>query len=221
MLPRVILHNAVSVDGRYDWLKPDIAQFYELASQWKEDATLAGSDTMIAALGDMPADDPELSAPEISLEDNRALLVVPDSKGKIRCWNRVRKWPYWRDVVVLCSKATPEDYLEYLRKIQADYIIAGQDQVDLRAALEELSARYEIKVVRADAGGTLNGILLRAKLVDEVSVIIEPCLVGGTTPRTLFHAPDLDSDEGVINLKLICAEALRDDAVWLRYEVIN
>jgi len=221
MLPRVILHNAVSVDGRYDWLKPDLAQFYELASRWKEDATLGGSDTMIAALGDVPFDDPEASCPGIDPEDKRAILVVPDSRGRIRCWNQVRKWPYWRDVVVLCSKATPKDYLEYLRKIRVEYIIAGQDQVDLRAALEELSARFGIKVIRADAGGTLNGILLRAKLVDEVSVVIEPCLIGGTTASTLFHAPDLDADDGVIHLKLMHTEALRGGAVWLRYEVIK
>jgi 2,5-diamino-6-(ribosylamino)-4(3H)-pyrimidinone 5'-phosphate reductase len=46
MLPRVILHNAVSLDGRIDWLTPDVGLFYELASRWKEDATLASSNTI-------------------------------------------------------------------------------------------------------------------------------------------------------------------------------
>ncbi|HWQ19726.1 MAG TPA: RibD family protein [Methanotrichaceae archaeon] len=223
MLPRVILHNALSVDGRYDWLKPDLAQFYGQASRWKEDATLAGSDTMIAALGDMPADDLDVPAPQIEIdpEDKRALLIVPDSRGRIRCWNQVRKWPYWRDVVVLCSGSTPEDYLDYLQKVHVDHIIAGHGQVDLKAALEEINARYGIEMVRVDSGGALNGVLLRSGLVDEVSVMIEPCLVGGMTPCSIFRAPDLTSDEGSIPLRLIQMEKLKGEAVWLYYEVVK
>jgi hypothetical protein len=32
MLPRVILFNAVSLDGRIDGFIPDLGQFYELAA---------------------------------------------------------------------------------------------------------------------------------------------------------------------------------------------
>ena len=85
---------------------------------------------------------------------------------------------------------------------------------------EELNARYGVRVVRVDSGGTLNGVLLRAGLVDEVSVLISPFLVGGTTPRSLFRATDLASAEGVVGLKLVHLERVRDDIVWLRYEVL-
>jgi hypothetical protein len=44
MLPRVILHSAVSLDGKIDGFPVDLNQNYELATTWKEDATLAGSD---------------------------------------------------------------------------------------------------------------------------------------------------------------------------------
>jgi 2,5-diamino-6-(ribosylamino)-4(3H)-pyrimidinone 5'-phosphate reductase len=65
------------------------------------------------------------------------------------------------------------------------------------------------------------GVLLRAGLVDEVSVLVDPCLVGGTTPRSIFIAPDLTSAEGVIPLRLIHAENVKGDTVWLRYEVVR
>jgi 2,5-diamino-6-(ribosylamino)-4(3H)-pyrimidinone 5'-phosphate reductase len=87
--------------------------------------------------------------------------------------------------------------------------------------LEELNTRYGVKVVRVDSGGILNGVLLRAGLVDEVSVIVDPCLVGGTTPRSMFVAPDLTSAEGVLASRLIHVEPVRGDAVWLRYEVVK
>lgn len=46
-------------------------------------------------------------------------------------------------------------------------------------------------------------------------------LVGGTTPRSIFRAPDLTSAEGVISLRLTHVEKLQGDAVWLRYEVVK
>ena len=222
MLPRIILHNAVSLDGRIDWFGPDVAQFYELASRWHEDATLAGSNTIYDPEEDQPdEDEAEFEPPKQSSDDQRPLLVVPDSGGRVRNWHVLRKWPYWRDTVALCSLSTPAAYLDYLRERHVEYIIAGHDHVDLRAALEELNARHGVKVVRVDSGGTLNGALLRAGLVDEVSVLINPCLVGGTTPRSFFRAPDLTGPEGVIQLQLSHLEKLEGDIVWLRYDVVR
>ncbi len=121
----------------------------------------------------------------------------------------------------LCSHSTPQEYLDYLQKRYIDYIVTGDDHVDLRAALEELNTCYGVKVVRVDSGGTLNGVLLRAGLVDEVSVLIYPSLVGGITPRSFFRAPDLTSSQGVIQLKLSHVEGLKGDVVWLRYAVVR
>jgi 2,5-diamino-6-(ribosylamino)-4(3H)-pyrimidinone 5'-phosphate reductase len=221
MLPRVILHNAVSVDGRMDWFAPDIGLFYELISRWKEDATLVGSNTILNAPEEIPEEGEEaFEPPKSAPHDPRPLLVVPDSRGRMRNWHFFRQQPYWREVVALCSHSTPTTYLDYLQKRHVDSIIAGDDHVDLPAALEELNARYGAKVVRVDSGGTLNGVLLRAGLVDEVSLLISPCLVGGTTLSSLFRAPDLMSSEGVMQLRLSHFERLRDDIIWLRYEVV-
>ncbi len=224
MLPRVILHNVVSVDGRIDWFTPDIGQFYELAARWKEDATLAGSETLLNIYPEEEVSEESEEAFEPSEKDPadpRPLLVVPDSRGRLRNWHLLRKEPYWRDMVALCSHSTPRSYLNYLKEEHLDCIIAGDDHVDLRVALEELNTRYGVKLVRVDSGGTLNGALLRAGLVDEVSVLINPSMVGGTTPRSIFRAPDLTSPEDVIKLDLTHIEKLKGDVVWLRYEVVK
>jgi 2,5-diamino-6-(ribosylamino)-4(3H)-pyrimidinone 5'-phosphate reductase len=224
MLPRVIIHNAISVDGRIDWFKADIERFYELTSAWNEDATLAGSDTLISAYKDnLDTDDAESSAEsaEIDRDDSRPILVVPDSRGRIRIWHLLRKEPYWKGIVVLCSQSTPESYLDYLKKKHINYIVAGDDHVDFRKALEEVNSRYGVNVVRVDSGGTLNGMLIRAGLVDEVSVLIHPCLVGGITPNSFFRAPDLTSVEGVVQVKIINIQRLDGDLLWVRYEVMK
>ena len=228
MLPRVILHNAVSLDGRIDGFPIDLYQYYELAATWKEDATLAGSDTFLKAANEAPPEDESaLLPPEIDPSDRRPLLAVPDSRGRIRTWHYLRSLPYWRGFVALCSQSTPQDYLHYLKERHIDCIIAGKDHVDLRAALQEMNSRYGVKVVRVDAGGTLNGLLLRQGLVDEVSLLIYPSLVGGEKQSGIFVAPNLPaadssaSQRSVISLKLKQMEQLKGEVVWLRYEVLS
>jgi 2,5-diamino-6-(ribosylamino)-4(3H)-pyrimidinone 5'-phosphate reductase len=223
MLPHVIIHNGVSLDGRMDGEgggAEDMGLYYELAAQFNADAMLSGSETMLAAYQGLP--DAETVEPPAELHPLHVpLLAIVDSRGRIHCWNRLRSEPYWRNAAALCSRSTPQSYLDELRKKRVDFIAAGEEHVDLRAALEELNARYGVKVVRVDSGGVLNGALLRAGLVDEVSLLVGPCLVGGTSPRSLFVAPDLTSPEGVIPLRLTHVERVRGDVVWLCYEVVK
>jgi len=231
MLPRVILHNAISLDGRIDGFPIDLQQYYELTATWKEDATLAGSETFLKAATEAPPEDESAFIPPRSdPKDKRPILVIPDSRGRIRTWHYLRSLPYWRHFVALCSRSTPQDYLQYLKDRHIDCIITGEDHVDLKMALGELYSRYAVKVVRVDSGGTLNGLLLRQGLANEVSILIYPSLVGGETSSSIFRAqdlppvsnPDLASGlgaKGTIPLKLIAAERLKGDVMWLRYEV--
>jgi 2,5-diamino-6-(ribosylamino)-4(3H)-pyrimidinone 5'-phosphate reductase len=228
MLPRVIIHNGVSVDGRmdFDWFKLDIGLYYELAGRLGAGAILSGSNTMLAAMSfeEMPADEGPETEPEPAAEESPApdqLMVVVDGQGRLSNIHHIRRTPYWRDLVILCCRATPAGHLAYLEEQGIDTIVAGEDRVDLRAALAELARRFRVKVVRVDSGGRLNGALLRAGLVNEISLLISPTLVGGTSPRSVFIAPDLDSAEGVLDLHLVHVEALRGDSVWLRYEILR
>jgi 2,5-diamino-6-(ribosylamino)-4(3H)-pyrimidinone 5'-phosphate reductase len=222
MLPHVILHNIVSLDGRMDWFMPDVGLFYEIVSFWKEDASLAGSATILKALEhESTAEESIKSSGEKSFEADKLkpLLIVPDTKGKITKLHLMKKQPYWRDVIVLASSLTPRSYLEYLYENQIEYIISGDDHVDFNSAFEILNSQYKVKVIRVDSGGILNGVLLRAGLVDEVSILISPSLVGGFSPNSFYRAPDLKSSEGVISLNLVHFERLREDIIWLRYKV--
>lgn len=219
MRPHVVVHGQASVDGRIDWLPIDPGLFYELAMRWKEDATLAGTDTLLAA-AEMFAD--ETSEQEDSVTDSDGpLLVVPDSRGRLKHWEALLRAPYWKSGLALCSEATPEGHLEYLCEVGVEALMVGDDRVDLRAALECLADRHGVKTVRVDSGGTLNGVLLRNGLVDEVSVLVSPYLVGGVTPKSLFRAPDLTEVAGVIGLRLTGVEEARDGVVWLKYVVLQ
>ncbi len=222
MVPKVIIHSAVSADGRMDWFPADIAKYYELTSTWNEDATLVGSHTILNPGVEIPDETEEdLSLRKPDPKDTRPWLVVPDSGGKVRTWHYWRKQPYWRDVFVLCCEATPRNYLDYLAERGIQFFVSGKDKADIGEAFKELVAKFDVKTIRVDSGGTLNGVLLRQGLVDEVSIMLHPSLVGGLTPKSLYLAKDLGSSEGVRPLKIIDVQKLENDIVWLRYEVVK
>lgn len=145
MLPRVILFNAVSADGRFDWLAPDVGQFYGLAATWQEQATLVGSETVVSGMAGTPPEEGEAPpCPPADPSDGRALLVVVDSRGRLRQWQAMRESGYWRDALALVSESTPREYLFYLEQRRVLWLAAGKERVDLRAALSELHERHGV-----------------------------------------------------------------------------
>ncbi|HNT77373.1 MAG TPA: dihydrofolate reductase family protein [Anaerolineae bacterium] len=220
MIPKVILHTEVSVDGRMDWMADDHFLYYRMIADWKVDAMISGSSTMLAAYTE--PDTPDLlAAPPPEKAPGMQRLLVVDSRGRLRCWRQMQQSEWWGEVTLLCSRATPKEYVASVKALGVDIIVAGEDQVDLRAALEEVHARYGIAVIRTDTGGSLHGALLRAGLVSEVSVVLNPCLVGGVSPRSMFVAPDLDGKDGLIPLRLLDVKAIEGDFVALRYAVVK
>ena len=216
---RVILHTATSLDGRITNFPADLELYYTLAARWNPDAVLLGSSTILAAPSlEVPEEHRKMFEPEDPPEqDPRPLMVVVDSKGKIRCWDTLRTWPYMRALVALCSTTTPSEYLEYLKEKGISTIIAGDDQVDMRAALEELHKRYGVTIVRADCGGTLNSVLLRTGLVTEISVLIHPFLAGGTPCPTMFDPGHAGISDLQVPLRQLSTEMPGNGIVWVRY----
>lgn len=226
MLPKVIIYNVVSLDGRTTGFNADLELYYELASKLKADAVLMGSETVLTGFEAQPfqafqENKEDFKPREVDPADERPLLVVPDSRGQVRIWSKVLEMPYMRDVLVLCSRSTPQEYLDFLDERYVKYLIIGYQKVDLGFALEELNTQFGVKSVRVDSGGILNGVLLREGLVDEVHVFIHPELVGGTSPSSIYKAPDLESDEDTIPVFLTGLEKLKNDIVLLKYRIFK
>lgn len=222
MLPKVILHTAASLDGRITNFPADLDLYYTLAAQWNPDAILFGSGTVLAAVRDNPAlevppEHEEMFTPPAGQPDPRPLLVIADSRGQVRCWDAIRRWPYMRDVIALCSEKTPAEYLAYLRERKITSIVSGSDHIDMRAALEALNRDYGVRVVRVDSGGTLNSVLLHNGLVDEVSVLVHPVIAGGKAFPTLCDPEPAGITGLQVPLVHMKTEVMRDGIVWSRY----
>jgi 2,5-diamino-6-(ribosylamino)-4(3H)-pyrimidinone 5'-phosphate reductase len=213
----VVVHNSISADGSVDGFDVDLGLHYGLASTFDADVHLVGSETLLAA--GMEADDAAgggLEPPD-DPDDRRPLLAVVDSRGRVRSWTALREAPHWRDrMVALCSRATPGDYLDHLAAHHVDHVVAGDQHVDLARALAALERTYDAKRVLVDSGGTLNGALLRAGLVDEVSLLVHPQLVSGSS--SMFRTAE---PADAVALRLASVERHGDGLVWLRYDVVS
>ena len=226
MIPRVILHIATSLDGRIMNFPANLELYYGLAATWNPDAILFGSETVLAAVREnpsleVPPEHAEMFTPPEEAEDTRPLLVIADSRGKVRCWDAIRTWPYMRDLLAFCSSATPKEYLDYLAQRRINAIIAGSDRIDMREALTELDRQYGVKTLRVDSGGTLNSVLLKAGVVDEVSVLIHPFLAGGRADPTMFDPEKAGFPDLQVPLHLIRSEVVGDGLIWARYSLKN
>jgi len=93
----------------------------------------------------------------------------------------------------------------------ADVIIAGDQDVDLAAALGALAERGYAQVL-AEGGPTLNGQLAADGLLDELCLTVSPLLAGGEAKRILA-GPTLAAGPGW-RLRSLCEQ---DGFLFLRY----
>ncbi len=241
--PRLVVSVTASVDGRValsrrsTLLEPESQQVWRSLHRAGADALLAerhawiesrhgfqvvleGSGTFVTASSSSPAlppadaDPAELSEAFLPDLDQRRWFVVVDGRGRVR-------WSHRGDdevrLLVLVSGQTPLPYLSYLRRENIPYLVAGDERVDLAAALVLLKARLGASCVISEAGGGLNGALLRAGLVDELHVILLPALVGGRDTPSMFDGSALDPSQPPPRLRLVSTRH-DHDAIWLHYE---
>jgi len=83
-------------------------------------------------------------------------------------------------IVITCASADP--HRQAAAAEVAELVVAGDDAVDLPAALAALRTA-DAEVVTCEGGPTLNGDLIAADLIDEWALTAAPLLVGGDAGR--------------------------------------
>ena len=117
--------------------------------------------------------------------------------------------PDSRTIVITCASSDPELRTETAKV--ADVIVAGEDNVDLTAALDELADRGLGRVL-CEGGPHLFGDLAAAGLVNELCLSLSPVLAGPGSGRIVAGQP---SPVGKLALKHVLAAD--DGFLFLRY----
>jgi 2,5-diamino-6-(ribosylamino)-4(3H)-pyrimidinone 5'-phosphate reductase len=227
--PRVICHMLASVDGRIvvdRWpISPEGRREYErVHAGYEADGWICGRVTMEPFAGGVrpKAEVAREHAGAAPREDFRApgdfdsFAFAIDASGRLAWETNDVDGDH---VVAILSERVSDEYLAFLRARGVSYLLAGARDVDLPLALEKAGARFGVRTLMLEGGGRINGGMLRAGLIDEVSLLLAPVADGRMGMPALF---DLDGDGAAPRrLALEAVERRADDVLWLRYRVEN
>jgi 2,5-diamino-6-(ribosylamino)-4(3H)-pyrimidinone 5'-phosphate reductase len=219
MVPRIIVHNCISLDGSIKDFDADLGKYYEVASRYKPSAHLVGSATIKTGFDSFMENIPKERKQDFCKpkgKDGKPYWVIPDSRGSLKgMLHALRRFEHCRDVIVMVSSSTPYDYIKYLEERDYNLIVAGDDHVDYKKALGILYKKHGIRTILTDTGGTLSSILLENGLADELSIIVCPSIIGKCS------TPIFGKLNKKVNLKLNASELLGKDMVLLRYKILK
>ena len=226
--PHVICHMMGSIDGRIlteGWpLSAEGRKQYELVhASYSADGWLCGRVTMQQHFVQSVRSDADVAqeySGDAPRSDYRApgehdsFAFVADSHGRLVWETNDIDGDH---VVLLLAEHVSGEYLAMLRGRGVSYILAGEREVDLPAALAKIGEQYGVRTLMLEGGGRINGAMLRAGLVDEVSLLVAPVVDGRMGTPAVF---DVDGDDASFaRLSLEGVDRRADGVLWLRYKV--
>ncbi|MES1165363.1 MAG: dihydrofolate reductase family protein, partial [Verrucomicrobiota bacterium] len=122
-------------------------------------------------------------------------------------------------VVVLLGPGVPDAHLAELAGDGVSYVVAPDEAMDPRPLFELLGRELGIKRLLVEGGGNVNGSMMAAGVVDEVSLLVAPALDGALGITGVFEVPGTAGLKGKVKLRLTSNETLPHGVVHLRYAV--
>jgi len=197
MRPYVVVNIAMSADGKISTRERRQVRISGAQDFTRVDRLKAGCDAVMVGINTVLADDPSLTVKSEECRnyrrkqgwDNHPVRIVVDSTGRIPPDASILHKGEGKRVVAVSRRADATK-ISLLEK-KATVIIAGEDEVDLCALMNELGA-MGIHRVMVEGGGTLIAGLIEAGLVNEIYTFIGNIIIGGK------DAPTFTEGEGFI-----------------------
>jgi riboflavin biosynthesis pyrimidine reductase len=123
--------------------------------------------------------------------------------------------------VAVLGEQVPGDYLAELREDGVSYLFAGPDGSNLHRAMHTLGEAFGVKTILLEGGGRINGAFLKARLIDEISLLVYPGIDGLAGVSSIFEFVG-GADERPANgqsLRHTATETLEGGMVGLQYKV--
>ena len=229
MRPYVICHMCTTVDGKIlgdRWGKlPGFTRgsnlFETTAASFGIGAWLVGTTTMDEFDGQkfklQRAKERIPRRDHIANKNAKTLAIGTDAKGVLRFRDNEVDGDH---VVLLVTARATNDYLAHLQAAGVSYLFCGKEQIDLPMALRKLGSAFGLRKLMLQGGGTFNGAMLAAGLVDEISHITLPVADGGTGVSTMFDNPGKPLAKAAATLRLFSHKILPGSVVWCKYKLV-
>jgi riboflavin biosynthesis pyrimidine reductase len=91
----------------------------------------------------------------------------------------------------------------------------------MNRALEILGDTFGVKTLFLEGGGITNGLFLKERLIDEISLLVYPAIDGLAGIPSIFESAGKPNEQPAAGqaLRHIATETLKGGMIWLRYNV--
>lgn len=195
-------------------LKEGLQQYYELEKH--TDITSFNTGSVQAKIGVNKRDLSKAEKTSVS-------FVIVDNKPHLNATG-TEYFAIKSRVFYLVTKNKNHPAFKLKEKYPNIKILFYEGKIDFVDVFRRLKKDYGIKRVTIQTGGTLNATLLRAKLIDRVSIVVAPCLIGGKNTPSLVSGESLHTERELQNVKaleMISCKKLKNNYLHLVYKVIN
>ncbi|MBR5219327.1 MAG: dihydrofolate reductase family protein [Clostridia bacterium] len=227
--PHTICHMVTSIDGKVtgEFLsQPECEKatdiYYELNREYNKNGAngfICGRVTMESSFTggwypDLTRYEPASHKDDFIPDNLSGFYAVSfDPKGKLGWKNNkiIDEDPGYGDaqIIEVLTEQVDGRYLAYLQEMEITYIFAGENEIDVKIALEKLKKLMDINCLLLEGGSIVNGYFQRADVIDEISLVVAP-IIADAEDKPLF----MDSTLSEFKLKEI---KQYDDVVWMNY----
>ena len=217
-LPFIIAKYAASLDGRIAaasgdsrWVSGPMTLRWAHDGRTKLDAIMVGAGTVVA-------DNPQLTArPGGELAEHQPLRIVLDSAGRISpdagVFSAVAK-----TLVATTARSTSE-WRRAIEETGAEVLVFDEDRdgrVPLPELLRELGSRGVVTLL-LEGGGVLLGSFFDQRLVDKVTAVIAPMIIGASDAPAAVAGRGAQVMREAVRLSDMTVERLGDDILVTGY----
>ena len=114
-----------------------------------------------------------------------------------------------KPIIEVLTKKAPKEYLAYLRSINLNYIICGDEELDLKLALKKLYHTYGVKKIILEGNSVITSLFMNMNLIDNIELTIIPFVLGDNS-ESIFTSENITQFE-------LDATYSKKDIVYIKY----
>ena len=197
---------------RIDGVKEGLHQYYEI--EQTTDLFSLNTGRTMAKIG--------VNDPDMPQRHTVASFIIIDSRPHLT-EQGVKYICNWAKELILVT--TNKNHPALTMGIKPDNLhVLVYDRIDFPVLFADIKSKFGADRVTVQSGGTMNGRMIRRKVIDYVHIVIAPLIVGGRDVATLVDGESITSPDMLDKLApmtLLECNRLENSYIELKYKVNN